>query len=111
MESAFSTTVGPQAIIKIHRNAEDSVCGLLGASVGEHTRGTLTCRSSAFTTEQLAAGLGQECLQSLTGLEEKTQTKLNNLLACVRIQAHTNFSRGPDLSFLGGQPGAVIELT
>lgn len=37
-------------------------------------------------------------------LGEKKQMKLNDLPARLRIQAHENFSQGPELSFLGRQP-------
>ena len=63
MESAFLRTADPHTEIKIHRNAEDSVCGLPGASVGQSIG---TPHLSLLLSDHMAVGswAAEKCLQS-----------------------------------------------
>lgn len=64
MESAVLRAVGPQTAIKIHRNAEDSVCGLSGGSVGKYVG---TPHLSLLHSHHRAVDIwaAEKCLQSL----------------------------------------------
>lgn len=63
MESAFLRTTDPHTAIKIHRNAEDSVCGLSGGTVGQSIE---TPHLSLLLFDHMAVGswAAEKCLQS-----------------------------------------------
>ena len=63
MESAFLRTADPHTAIKLHRNAEDSVCGLSGGSVGQSIG---TPHLSLLLSDHRAVGslAVEKCLQS-----------------------------------------------
>lgn len=95
-------SLGPQIAMQIHRSAEGSAWAFWGTSAGKH-RGT-SGSPPHLTPRVLGSQVTWESVQPLTGWEKKKQIKLNDLLACVWIQAHENFSQGPELSVGGRQP-------